>query len=91
MAPIDRLALVLEANPAFADNTVAALIAAAKAKSETISVGSPSAGTPPHLAVELIKMRAGINFVHVPYFSANNSENILLYQCGSRIDRDLTT
>ena len=78
VAPINRIPLVLEANPAFADKTVAALIAAAKAKPGTISVGSPSAGTPPYLAVELIKMRAGINFVHVPYFGENQMVTDLL-------------
>ena len=78
VAPINRIPLVLEANPAFADKTAAALIAAAKAKSETISIGSPSAGTPPYLAVELIKMRAGINFVHVPYFGENQMVTDLL-------------
>jgi tripartite-type tricarboxylate transporter receptor subunit TctC len=78
VAPINRIPLVLEANPAFADQTVAALIAAAKAKPGTISIGSPSAGTPPYLAVELIKMRAGINFVHVPYFGENQMVTDLL-------------
>jgi tripartite-type tricarboxylate transporter receptor subunit TctC len=78
VAPINRIPLVLEANPAFAEQTVAALIAAAKAKPGTISIGSPSAGTPPYLAVELIKMRAGINFVHVPYFGENQMVTDLL-------------
>jgi tripartite-type tricarboxylate transporter receptor subunit TctC len=78
VAPINRIPLVLEANPAFAEKTVTALIAAAKAKPGTISVGSPSAGTPPYLAVELIKMRAGINFVHVPYFGENQMVTDLL-------------
>lgn len=78
VAPINRIALVLEANPAFADRTVAAMIAAAKARPDTISVGSPSAGTPPYLAVELIKMRSGVKFVHVPYLGENQMVTDLL-------------
>lgn len=78
VAPINRIPLVLEANPAFPDKTVAALVAAAKARPGTITVGSPSAGTPPYLAVELIKMRTGINFVHVPYFGENQMVTDLL-------------
>ena len=78
VAPVNRIPLVIEANPAFADKTVADLIADAKAKSGPISIGSPSAGTPPYLAVELVKMRAGINFVHVPYFGENQMVTDLL-------------
>ncbi len=78
VAPINRIPLVLEANPAFSDKTVMALVEAAKARPGTISVGSPSAGTPPYLAVELIKMRAGIDFVHVPYFGENQMMTDLL-------------
>lgn len=78
VAPINRIALVLEANPAFAEQTVAAMIAAAKARPDAISVGSPSAGTPPYLAVELIKMRSGAKFVHVPYLGENQMVTDLL-------------
>lgn len=78
VAPINRIALVLEANPAFAEQTVAAMIAAAKARPDAISVGSPSAGTPPYLAVELIKMRSGVKFVHVPYLGENQMVTDLL-------------
>lgn len=71
VAAINRIPLVLVANPAFADKTVATLIAAARAAPGTLSIGSPSAGTPPYLAVELLKMKAGIDIVHVPYFGEN--------------------
>jgi tripartite-type tricarboxylate transporter receptor subunit TctC len=78
VAPVNRIPLVLEANPAFPPKTVAELIAAAKAKPGTINLGSPSAGTPPYLAVELFKMMTGVNVVHVPYFGENQMVTDLL-------------
>ncbi len=78
VAPINRIPLVLEANPSFQAKTVAALIAAAKANPGTINLGSPSAGTPPYLAVELLKMMAGIAIVHVPYFGESQMVTDLL-------------
>ena len=60
VGPINRIPLVLEANPDFAAKSVGELIAYAKANPGKLSVGSPSAGTPPFLAVELLKMMAGI-------------------------------
>ena len=78
VGPINRIPLVLEVNPTFAANTVADLIAYAKANPGKLSVGSPSAGTPPYLAVELLKMVAGIDIVHVPYFGENQMITDLL-------------
>jgi tripartite-type tricarboxylate transporter receptor subunit TctC len=47
--------------------SMADLVAAARARS--MSVGTPGAGSPPHLALELIRQaaRAGGNLTHVPY------------------------
>jgi len=78
VGPINRIPLVLEANPTFAAQNVAAFIAYAKANPGKLSVGSPSAGTPPYLAVELLKMMAGIDIVHVPYFGENQMITDLL-------------
>lgn len=78
IATVNNIPLVLEANPAFAPKTVAELIAAAKAKPGTINVGSPSAGTPPYLCVDLLNMMAGIKTVHVPYFGENQMVTDLL-------------
>src|SRR6516225_754444 len=78
VGPVNRIPLVLEVNPTFAANTVADLIAYAKANPGKLSVGSPSAGTPPYLAVELLKMVAGIDIVHVPYFGENQMITDLL-------------
>jgi tripartite-type tricarboxylate transporter receptor subunit TctC len=78
IGPVNRIPLVLEANPSFAPKTVAELIAAAKAKPGALTMGSPSAGTPPYLAVALLKMMAGIEVVHVPYFGENQMVTDLL-------------
>jgi tripartite-type tricarboxylate transporter receptor subunit TctC len=67
VAPINRINLVLEANPSFPAANVAELIAQAKADPGKVDIASPSLGTPPYLAVELLKMMAGIDVVHVPY------------------------
>jgi tripartite-type tricarboxylate transporter receptor subunit TctC len=78
IATVNNIPLVLEANPSFAPKTVAEMIAAAKAKPGTINVGSPSAGTPPYLCVDLLNMMAGIKTVHVPYFGENQMVTDLL-------------
>jgi tripartite-type tricarboxylate transporter receptor subunit TctC len=41
-------------------------------------MGSPSAGTPPYLCVDLLNMMAGIKTVHVPYFGENQMVTDLL-------------
>ena len=78
IATVNNIPLVLEASPSFAPKTVAEMIAAAKAKPGTINVGSPSAGTPPYLCVDLLNMMAGIKTVHVPYFGENQMVTDLL-------------
>jgi tripartite-type tricarboxylate transporter receptor subunit TctC len=78
IATVNNIPLVLDANPSFAPKTVAELIAAAKEKPGTINVGSPSAGTPPYLCVDLLNMMAGIKTVHVPYFGENQMITDLL-------------
>jgi tripartite-type tricarboxylate transporter receptor subunit TctC len=78
VGPINRIPLVLEASPSFAPKSVAELIAAAKAKPGAMTMGSPSAGTPPYLAVALLKMMAGIDVVQVPYFGESQMVTDLL-------------
>jgi tripartite-type tricarboxylate transporter receptor subunit TctC len=48
-------------------NSVAELIAQAKADPGKLFYGSPGLGTTPHLAMELLKLKAGINVTHVAY------------------------
>jgi tripartite-type tricarboxylate transporter receptor subunit TctC len=70
LAPVSGLTdnpMVLVAHPSVPAKTVAQLIALAKAKPGTISMGSFGTGSASHLAGELFKMMAGVNLVHVPY------------------------
>ena len=57
----------LVVNPTVPAKTVAELVAHAKANPGKLSYGSAGAGSAPHLATELLKQRAGIDIVHVPY------------------------
>lgn len=64
---VASLPQILAVNPAFAANSVAELIAQAKAKPDGLSYASVGVGSPGHLAGELFNLRAGIKTVHVPY------------------------
>lgn len=64
---VASLPQILVANPAFPANTVAELIALAKAKPGTLAYASVGVGSPGHLAGELFKLRTGTQMTHVPY------------------------
>jgi tripartite-type tricarboxylate transporter receptor subunit TctC len=59
--------LVLVAHPSLGVNSVAGLIALAKAKPGTINFASAGSGGGAHLAAEAFKVATGTNMVHVPY------------------------
>ena len=59
--------LVLVANPSQKPNTLAEMIAAAKAAPKSLTYGSPGVGTPHHLSMALVETTAGIELLHVPY------------------------
>ena len=59
--------MVLVANAAFPAKSVQELIAYAKAKPDAISYASSGVGVFGHLVAEMLKSRAGIKMVHVPY------------------------
>jgi tripartite-type tricarboxylate transporter receptor subunit TctC len=72
-APIAELVTspnVFIATPASGINSIAELVARARAKPDTLSYASPGIGTTPHLAGEWLKSIAGIRIVHVPYGGA---------------------
>jgi tripartite-type tricarboxylate transporter receptor subunit TctC len=58
---------MLAIHPTVPAKTVGELIALAKSKPGTINFGSPGAGTPNHLGMELLNALAGTKFVHIPY------------------------
>lgn len=59
--------LVLVAHPEFPANSVAELVARAKAAPGEINYASAGPGTAQHLAAELFQTRTGIRMTHVPY------------------------
>ena len=52
-------------------NSIADLVTLSKQKPGGINYSSPGVGTVPHLAAELLKLRAGVNMVHVPHNGAS--------------------
>jgi tripartite-type tricarboxylate transporter receptor subunit TctC len=58
---------VLVANPAAPFNSVAELVAYAKANPGKLNYSTGGAGTLPHLTAELFKQLSGTDIVHVPY------------------------
>jgi tripartite-type tricarboxylate transporter receptor subunit TctC len=59
--------MVLVVHPSVPANSVAELLAVAKAQPARINFASGGSGTGSHLAMELFKTRAGVDIVHVPY------------------------
>jgi tripartite-type tricarboxylate transporter receptor subunit TctC len=69
-APVTMLVLLqqlLVAHPATPFNDLKGLIETAKAKPGSINYASYGSGSQPHLAGEMLKHKAGIDLVHVPY------------------------
>lgn len=75
VATVPTLLLVHPSVPA---NNLAELIALAKAKPGELSMSSSGSGTVFHLAGEMLKTMAGINFVHVPYSGGGPAMNALV-------------
>ena len=59
--------LVIVANPSFAANTLGELIELARKEPGQLSYASAGPGTSQHLSMELFKMRAKLDIVHIPY------------------------
>lgn len=70
------LALVVAANSPY--KTMADVVAASKAKPESINYGSSGSGTVSHLAVELFQRTADVKLTHVPYKGAAQGVTDLL-------------
>ena len=64
---VASLPQILVANPQVPANTIAELIALAKAKPDSLSYASVGNGSPGHLAGELLKLRTGTQMTHIPY------------------------
>ena len=69
-APVTMLVLLqqlLVAHPALPASTLNELIGLARQKPGSINYASYGSGSQPHLAGEMLKNKAGIDLVHVPY------------------------
>ena len=64
---------ILVVNPSLPVHSVQELIAYAKANPGKLSYSSPGVGTPPHMIGEMLKLKTGIDMVHVPYRGGGNS------------------
>jgi tripartite-type tricarboxylate transporter receptor subunit TctC len=67
VAALTRIAAMLFVNPDLPARTVAELVAYARANPGKVNFASAGNGTTSHLAGELLRKSAAIDFVHVPY------------------------
>lgn len=58
---------LIAANPGAPAKTLKEMVAAAKERPGVYSYASVGNGTPSHIAGELLKLRAGVNMIHIPY------------------------
>ncbi len=80
-APIAELGTspnVILANPKLGVNSIAELVARAKANPNELNFASPGVGTTPHLSGELFKIVAGIQMTHVPFSGAGPAIQAIL-------------
>lgn len=65
-----KFPMILVAGPGSDAKDAKDFIAKAKAHPGSVSYGSAGAGSPHHLAMELLKVNAGLHMVHIPYRGA---------------------
>lgn len=58
---------LLVAHPSFPANSLKELLAMPRDQVSMFAVGTPGQGSVPHLMLELLKLKTGIQVVHVPY------------------------
>lgn len=75
---IGSTSLALVVHKAFPPSTVQEFIAYVKARPGQLNYGSPGNGTHHHFCMELFKLQAGLDIVHVPYKGSSGAENDLI-------------
>ena len=83
VAPINYSDLVLVAHPSLKANTLAEVIALARAQPGKLNYASSGPGTPYHMAGELFKSMAGIYLVHIPYKGSSGARTDVI---GGQVD-----
>jgi tripartite-type tricarboxylate transporter receptor subunit TctC len=69
---------VILVDPKIGINSIAELIARAKAQPDLLNYASPGSGTTPHLSGELLKIAGDIQMVHVPFPGAGPAIQAIL-------------
>lgn len=70
LTPVSILAgapYILTVHPSLPVKSLKELIALAKARPKDLNYGSGGAGTGPQMAMELLKLKSGMNLTHIPY------------------------
>jgi len=67
---VAKLPFVIVVNPSVPANSLAELIAYARANPGKLNFGSGGNGTVPHISGELFKLKAKVDMVHIPYKGA---------------------
>jgi tripartite-type tricarboxylate transporter receptor subunit TctC len=67
IAGVVRLPMVILVNQSFPATTFGEFIAYAKANPGKVNIASPGIGTPMHVGIELLKLMAGVDLVHIAY------------------------
>ena len=80
---VARASLILVVRADSPVRSVPELVAEAKARPGRLAYSSSGNATPPHLAAELFKLRAGIDVLHVPY---NGSQAAMTALLGTQVD-----
>ena len=80
---IGTTSYILSVHPSVPANTVKQLIALSKAKPGVFNYSSPGAGTDPHMAAELFKVMARVDWTHVPYNGGGPAATALM---GGQVD-----
>lgn len=73
LAPVTlmgRFPMILVAGPGLKATDFKGFLAEAKSRPQGLDYGSAGAGSPHHLAMELLKVKTGVPLVHVPYRGA---------------------
>jgi tripartite-type tricarboxylate transporter receptor subunit TctC len=78
VAMVGSSSQIMVVNAAVLAKSVPELVAYAKANPGKVHFGSPGFGTQPHLSGEFLKLRAGVDMVHVPYRGSAPAVNDLL-------------
>ena len=78
VAEISFFPVAFAVRPDLNVNTLKELIARAKEMPGRLNYSTPGPGTLPHLATELLKLRTGVDMVHIPYSGAAPAAQALI-------------